>query len=259
MACISSRRRRITSRLKPEQEAHLVRAAPPVLGGERVGRDPLDADVDAPAHDVEQLRLAVAVALDPRQTPLVGPPAVAVHDQRDVVRHQLGRDVGRAWRRSGAASAPSPSGRRVRAARGRSSGRARGAGGGSQGHSRFVSEGRLVVVVRTLAPSPGCPRPGRRGGCRRGGRPAAASAGSARGATAGGRRRGPRCRGGRRGRCPRRCPSRRRAAPRAAATSPRDGTTAPGRAAALAHRAARGHREAPVVALALDRRSGRTR
>ena len=78
--------------VEAHQEAHLVRGAPPVLGGERVRRQGADAELDGAVDDVEQRRLAGLVALGPGQAALVGPPAVAVHHQRDVLGHQLGRD-----------------------------------------------------------------------------------------------------------------------------------------------------------------------
>ena len=48
------------------------------------------------AHDhVEQRRLAALVTLGSRQAALLGPAAVAVHDERDVPGDQIGRDVRR--------------------------------------------------------------------------------------------------------------------------------------------------------------------
>ncbi len=88
----SSRRRRITCPVEAHQEADLVRRAAPVLGRERVRREGADAELDRAVDDVEQRGLAGLVAPGPGQAALVGPPAVAVHDQRDVPRHQLGRD-----------------------------------------------------------------------------------------------------------------------------------------------------------------------
>ena len=78
--------------VEAHQEAHLVRAALPVLGGEGVGRQPTHPDVDAAAGHVHQRRLAAPVALDPRQAPGVGPAAVAVHDDGDVPGDQVARD-----------------------------------------------------------------------------------------------------------------------------------------------------------------------
>ena len=86
-SCSWSRRRRMTSRLKPMRNLHLVGAALPVLGRERVGRQVGDADLDGARDDVEQGGLARLVALGARQPALVGPAAVAVHDDGDVARH----------------------------------------------------------------------------------------------------------------------------------------------------------------------------
>jgi hypothetical protein len=79
-------------------EAHekpdFVRRAFPVLGGERVSRQVRDADLDR-AHDhVEQRVLSGLVPLGARQPALLGPPAVAVHDEGHVPRDELGRDGG---------------------------------------------------------------------------------------------------------------------------------------------------------------------
>ena len=52
----------------------------PVLGGERVRRDVLDAHLDGAGDDVEQRRLPRGVTRRPRQPAGVRPPAVAVHD-----------------------------------------------------------------------------------------------------------------------------------------------------------------------------------
>ena len=95
-ACISSPRRRMTSRLKPIRKRTSSGRALPVLGGERVRRQVADAELDAALDDVEQRRLARLVALGPRQPALLGPAPVAVHDQRDVLGHQLARDRRRA-------------------------------------------------------------------------------------------------------------------------------------------------------------------
>ena len=81
--------------VEAHQEAHLLGRPPPVLGRERVGRDGRDAQLDRAVQHVHQRRLAGAVALGAGQPALVGPAAVAVHDDRDVLGHELGRDVGR--------------------------------------------------------------------------------------------------------------------------------------------------------------------
>ena len=72
--------------VESHQEADFLRGPAPVLGGERVDADVLDAELDGAGHDVQQGRLPGLVALDPRQSALVGPPPVAVHDDRDVPR-----------------------------------------------------------------------------------------------------------------------------------------------------------------------------
>ena len=59
--------------VEAHQEADLVRRALPVLGGERVGRDVRDAELDRARDDVEQRRLAGLVALGARQPALPWP------------------------------------------------------------------------------------------------------------------------------------------------------------------------------------------
>src|SRR5690606_29146766 len=78
--------------VEAHEEPDLVGRALPVLRGERVRRDVLDADLDRARDDVEQRRLARLVARRARQPARVGPAPVAVHDDRDVVRHELRRD-----------------------------------------------------------------------------------------------------------------------------------------------------------------------
>ena len=69
-------------------EAHevpdLVDGPLPVLGGEGVHGQPLDAQLERAFDGVEQRLLAGGVALGARQAPLLGPPAVAVHHDADV-------------------------------------------------------------------------------------------------------------------------------------------------------------------------------
>ena len=91
--------------VEAHEEAHLVGDRAPVLRRERVGRQVRHADLDGAGHDVEQRRLPRLVALGARQAPRVGPAAVAVHDDRDVLRHELGGDRRAAWRRTGAGTA----------------------------------------------------------------------------------------------------------------------------------------------------------
>ena len=60
----------------------------------------LDADFDGAASDVDEHRLTHLVALGAVQSPLGGPAAVAVHDDRHVVGHLVGRNLGRGGLRS---------------------------------------------------------------------------------------------------------------------------------------------------------------
>ena len=64
--------------------AHLVGRPAPVLGGEGVERDPLDADLEGAVDHIEEGGLPGGVALGPGQPPRLGPTAVAVHDAGDV-------------------------------------------------------------------------------------------------------------------------------------------------------------------------------
>src|ERR671913_2170596 len=81
--------------VEAHEETHLVGAALPVLGREGVGRQVPHAHFDGTGDDVEQRGLTGLVALGPRQTPRVGPAAVAVHDDGDVARHPVEGDGGR--------------------------------------------------------------------------------------------------------------------------------------------------------------------
>ena len=81
--------------VEAHQEAHLIGRALPVLGRERIRGQIPDAEFDAALDDVEQRSLAALVAGGARQPTAGRPPTVAVHDECDVPRHQLGRDVGR--------------------------------------------------------------------------------------------------------------------------------------------------------------------
>ena len=91
-SCISSRRRRITSRLKPirnftssgERDQFSVEKAYAEIAFTPISIAALD--------HVEERALALLVALGPRQPALLGPAAVAVHDDRDVPRHEVLRD-----------------------------------------------------------------------------------------------------------------------------------------------------------------------
>src|SRR5690606_13279041 len=79
--------------VEPHQETHLVRAAFPVLGGERVHRQPLDAQFHRAAGHVDHHGLAALVLFDAGQSPLIGPAAVAVHHDRDLPGNHLPRDL----------------------------------------------------------------------------------------------------------------------------------------------------------------------
>ena len=82
---------------QPAVEVHQVQdlagRARPVLGGERVDGQPLDADLDGALDRVPERLLAGAVALGARQAALLRPPAVAVHHDRDVGGHLGAVDV----------------------------------------------------------------------------------------------------------------------------------------------------------------------
>ncbi len=80
--------------VEAHEEPHLLGAAAPVLGREGVDAEVRDAELDGAGDDVEQARLARAVPLDAGEALEVGPAAVAVHDDRDVLRHGGGRDGG---------------------------------------------------------------------------------------------------------------------------------------------------------------------
>ena len=81
----------MTSRLKPIRKRTSSGRAPPVLGGERVGRELLHAHARcSPSTMSISDGLAPLVALGAGQPALLGPAAVAVHHQRDVVGHELG-------------------------------------------------------------------------------------------------------------------------------------------------------------------------
>ena len=76
--------------VEAHEEPDLVRRAGPVLGRERVGRDRLHADLDGALDHVEERASRPASwPLVRGQPALLGPAAVAVHDDRDVPRHQV--------------------------------------------------------------------------------------------------------------------------------------------------------------------------
>jgi len=81
--------------VEPEQELNLVGRSSPVLGGERVHREPPDTQVVGSLENVEERLLAGGVALRAGQAPLLGPTAVAVHDACDVHGDPSGIQIGR--------------------------------------------------------------------------------------------------------------------------------------------------------------------
>lgn len=85
--------------IEAHQPAHLVGGALPVLGGERIGRQVRDTQLDRAVDDIQQRRLAAGMTLGALESTLLGPAAIAVHDDRDVPRQRLGGDL----RRRGAA------------------------------------------------------------------------------------------------------------------------------------------------------------
>src|SRR5207302_5308095 len=82
------------------------------------------ADVQGALHGVEQRLLAGGVPLGPRQGPLLGPPAVAVHHDPHVVRERPQIEVGQ--EAHGAAGAGSGSGGGAGSGSGGSAGSGRG-------------------------------------------------------------------------------------------------------------------------------------
>ena len=87
--------------VEAHEEADLVGPALPVLGREGVGRQVRHTGLDRPGDDVEQGGLAGLVALGARQSALVGPASVAVHDDRDVTGNLCRRKAWAAARRWG--------------------------------------------------------------------------------------------------------------------------------------------------------------
>ena len=78
---------------EPQEEPHLLRRAPPVLGRERVGGDILRRRCRSPRRTTSMSDASPdLVALRPGQPARVRPASVAVHDDRDVPRHELRRD-----------------------------------------------------------------------------------------------------------------------------------------------------------------------
>ena len=81
--------------VESHQKAHLVGAALPVLGRERIDAEVLHSDRDRAGNDVKQRSLARAVALDAGQPLQVGPASIAVHNDRHVFRNSVERHRGR--------------------------------------------------------------------------------------------------------------------------------------------------------------------
>src|SRR5205814_4051768 len=82
--------------------------APPVLGGERVDREPVEPDVQGAVDHVEQRLLPHGVPLGPFEPALLRPPAVAVHDDADVLRQELQVEVGEVAHGSATAGSGTP-------------------------------------------------------------------------------------------------------------------------------------------------------
>ena len=75
---------------KRHQPIHLPRRPRPVLGREGVEREVGDAELAARLHDRPHRLLPCPVTVEARQATLLGPAAVAIHDDGDVPR-KLGR------------------------------------------------------------------------------------------------------------------------------------------------------------------------
>src|SRR5581483_937767 len=77
---------------EPHEARHLVGRAAPVLGGERVQRQILDAELVRELDDRLDRRLATPVPVEAVQAPALRPAPVAVHDDGDVPRQPAGVD-----------------------------------------------------------------------------------------------------------------------------------------------------------------------
>src|SRR5215471_7693832 len=73
---------------------HLVDRSAPVLRRERVDRHPLEPDVESAFDGVEQGLLTGSMAFGPLQPALLGPAAIAVHDDGNVTRKVGALDPG---------------------------------------------------------------------------------------------------------------------------------------------------------------------
>ena len=70
------------------QRVHFVLRAVPILGGKSVEREIFDAEFAGGADDDARRFRALPMPLDARQPALLRPTAVAVHDDRDVLRQR---------------------------------------------------------------------------------------------------------------------------------------------------------------------------
>jgi len=80
---------------EPHQAAYLSPRSPPVLGREGIDREDLHAELVARVHRALDRLDPRPVAVVDRAAPRAGPAAVAVHDDRDVMRDALGRHGGK--------------------------------------------------------------------------------------------------------------------------------------------------------------------
>ena len=74
---------------KPHQVRDFLGWAPPILGGKAVDRQVADAEIAGGAHGATDRFDAAAMALEPRQSALGRPAAIAVHDDGDMRRDAL--------------------------------------------------------------------------------------------------------------------------------------------------------------------------
>ncbi len=72
--------------VEAHEESHFVDRSSPVLGGERVDRHPFEPEFERALDGIEECFLAGRVTVGALHAALLGPPAVAVHDDRDMAR-----------------------------------------------------------------------------------------------------------------------------------------------------------------------------
>ena len=77
-----------------QEEIEFLGRPLPVLAGEAIERDLLDAQPGTFLGHAADAGHAAAMSFDPRQAPPAGPTPVAVHDDGDVPRQPLPREVG---------------------------------------------------------------------------------------------------------------------------------------------------------------------